>query len=93
MNWSAALRAVPLHIVTPATHFEKVLELLAENILHRVYVLDDTEHAIGIITLTDILRQLLPSVRTHACFVLDTLCVQKLQAPFFSSRWGCELIL
>lgn len=66
VNWSAALRAVPLHIVTPSTHFEKVLELLAENSLHRVYVLDDTEHSIGIITLTDILRQLLPMVRSPA---------------------------
>jgi hypothetical protein len=47
------------------------LQVLAVNGLHRVYVLDDTEHSVGIITLTDVLRQLLPEVRscmlTHAC--------------------------
>lgn len=64
VNWSTVLSSVPPHIVSPATEFEKVLELLAEHSLHRVYVLDDTEQSIGIITLTDILRQLLPTVST-----------------------------
>lgn len=59
-DWSSALRAVPMHIVGPDTKFEKVLEALSVHRLHRVYVLDHKEHAIGIITLTDILRQLLP---------------------------------
>lgn len=49
-----------MHIVGPDTKFEKVLEALSVHRLHRVYVLDHKEHAIGIITLTDILRQLLP---------------------------------
>lgn len=62
MNWSTTLRVVPVHIVTPATTFRQVLQALAVNSLHRVYVLDDTEHAIGIITLTDVLRQLLPHI-------------------------------
>lgn len=60
VNWSTTLRVVPVHIVTPATTFRQVLQALAVNALHRVYVLDDKEHAIGIITLTDVLRQLLP---------------------------------
>jgi CBS domain-containing protein len=61
-DWSSALRAVPLHIVFPNTKFAKVLEVLSVHKLHRVYVLDHKEHSIGIITLTDILRQLLPKV-------------------------------
>jgi hypothetical protein len=63
VDWSDALSKVPLHVVKPETCFDRVLELLAEHSLHRVYVLDDTEDTIGIITLTDILRQLLPHVR------------------------------
>ena len=62
VNWSEALRAVPVHIVTPSTRFEQVLELLVVHKLHRAYVHDDKEHAIGVITLTDVLRQLLPKV-------------------------------
>ena len=62
VDWSAALRAVPVHIVTPDTKFEKVLEALSVHKLHRVYVLDKAEKATGIITLTDILRQVLPKV-------------------------------
>jgi CBS domain-containing protein len=48
--------------VFPNTKFAKVLEALSVHKLHRVYVLDHKEHSIGIITLTDILRQLLPKV-------------------------------
>lgn len=42
--------------VTPASTFEKVLELLVSKGLHRVYVVDESGHAISIITLTDVLR-------------------------------------
>ena len=51
VDWSSALRAVPVHIVTPDTKFEKVLEALSVHKLHRVYVIDKTEKATGIITL------------------------------------------
>jgi CBS domain containing-hemolysin-like protein len=63
INWSAWLRALPVHIVTPDTKFEKVLQALSVHKLHRMYVLDHAEHSIGIITLTDILRLLLPKVQ------------------------------
>eukprot|EP01025_Chloroclados_australasicus_P064398 TRINITY_DN8604_c0_g1_i2.p2 TRINITY_DN8604_c0_g1~~TRINITY_DN8604_c0_g1_i2.p2 ORF type:complete len:388 (-),score=56.71 TRINITY_DN8604_c0_g1_i2:178-1248(-) len=60
VDWSVALRACPVHIVTPQTRFEQVLQALTLNKLHRLYVVDHVEHSIGIITLTDVLRTLLP---------------------------------
>jgi CBS domain-containing protein len=35
------------------------MDLLVENAIHRVYVVDEQRHPIGIITATDILRTLL----------------------------------
>ena len=55
-DWTAALKGVPLVSVTPAATFSEVLQLLATKHLHRVYVVDDVNKEVSIVTLTDVLR-------------------------------------
>ena len=54
-------------MVTPETSLEEVLRLLVERRLHRVYVHNVSENAYSIITLTDILRPLVPTPIITAC--------------------------
>lgn len=61
VDWRAAFSDVQVATITPQTSLSDVLHQLTEQRLHRLYVVDDVEKSLGIITLTDLLRPLVPT--------------------------------
>lgn len=52
------LKNVSVATCTPGSTLEEVINILANDHLHRVYVVDENERPVGIITLTDVLKTL-----------------------------------
>mmetsp|Transcript_11200 Transcript_11200/g.20275 ORF Transcript_11200/g.20275 Transcript_11200/m.20275 type:complete len:403 (-) Transcript_11200:1907-3115(-) len=56
-DWAAVLSSVPVKTVAPSTTFLELLNLVAKEKVSRVYVADENGAPSSIITLTDILRE------------------------------------
>lgn len=52
----------PLVLVSPGSLFSEVVGLLTRHRLHRVYVVDEGERPVGVVTCTDVLRRLMAAV-------------------------------
>ncbi len=55
-RWDDALAGLPLLRCTPETTLQEAIELLVQHGKHRLYVCNETGHAVGVVTPTDILR-------------------------------------
>ncbi|KAH7619934.1 hypothetical protein Ndes2526B_g05178 [Nannochloris sp. 'desiccata'] len=55
-RWDEALAGLPLLCCTPATTLREAIELLVQQGKHRLYCCEESGHAVGVVTPTDILR-------------------------------------
>jgi CBS domain-containing protein len=55
-RWDEALAGLSLLCCTPATTLKQAIELLVQHGKHRLYVCEESGHAVGVVTPTDILR-------------------------------------
>ncbi|PNW75473.1 hypothetical protein CHLRE_12g528000v5 [Chlamydomonas reinhardtii] len=65
-KWADVLKAVPLPTLTPSATFGKLLETMAGQGLHRIYIVDEDGKPVSIVTLTDVLREIIkPEAPQH----------------------------
>ncbi len=57
-NWAEVLKALPLLSLKPSSTFGQLLETMATQGLHRLYITDDEGKPVSIVTLTDVLREI-----------------------------------
>lgn len=57
---------MPLPTLTPSATFGKLLETMAGQGLHRIYIVDEDGKPVSIVTLTDVLREIIkPEAPQH----------------------------
>nr|AAA96956.1 protein kinase [Chlamydomonas reinhardtii] len=65
-KWADVLKAVPLPTLTPSATFGKLLETMAGQGLHRIYIVDEDGKPVSIVTLTDVVREIIkPEAPQH----------------------------
>ncbi|PNH12790.1 SNF1-related protein kinase regulatory subunit gamma-1-like [Tetrabaena socialis] len=58
-KWSEVLKVLPLPTLKPSSTFGQLLETMAAQGLHRIYITDDDGKPVSIVTLTDVLREII----------------------------------
>ncbi|KXZ52801.1 hypothetical protein GPECTOR_8g188 [Gonium pectorale] len=74
-KWSEVLKDLPLPSLKPSSTFGQLLETMASQNLHRLYITDEDGKPVSIVTLTDVLREVIkPEPPVHKFHPLpDTL--------------------
>ncbi len=57
-KWTEVLKELPLLSLKPSSTFGQLLETMATQGLHRLYITDDEGKPVSIVTLTDVLREI-----------------------------------
>ncbi|KAG2498893.1 hypothetical protein HYH03_003084 [Edaphochlamys debaryana] len=59
-NWTEVLKDLPLPTLKPSSTFGQLLETMASQSLHRLYIVDEEDgKPVSIVTLTDVLREII----------------------------------